>query len=181
MIPLTWTNISSHYYLISHNHLLECFQLKESTFNTAMEALVEAKKAFRFGQKAALPQILEQNQSTFFSKLPPELRVKIYRYAFQHAPMIHITCLNRQASRLQKHKNHWDDGLVHVPCQTNCYLNQWQPDTFGSIELKWGVNHVSCMSMLPKSDREKRRPNLLKRPRPTRAWIPAMLLTCRRM
>ena len=91
-----------------------------------------------FRQKNHLNKRSTQAQSPFFSKLPPELRIQIYRWAYSHVvPIIHIT------------RSRSEDKLVHFPyIATNPQdPSSWQADLGRDIE-GWGVQHEICRNAL---------------------------------
>jgi hypothetical protein len=86
-------------------------------------------------KKNSTPEANHQFQSAFFSKLPPEVRATIYRYAIPgFGTVLHIS-----------NRNLRDNRLVHVPCliDSECNPCDWVQDSAGPLQ-GWGLVHKAC-------------------------------------
>jgi hypothetical protein len=121
-----------------------------------------------FRQKNHLNKRSTEAQSLFFSKLPPELRTQIYRWAYSHVvPIIHIT------------RSLGEDKLVHFPCiATNPPdSSNWQVDLGRDIE-EWGVQHQICHNALRTRLRHASHDSPEGKPERTISPFLAIVLTC---
>jgi 2EXR family len=126
-----------------------------------------------FRQKNHLNKRSTQTQSLFFSKLPPELRTQIYRWAYPYSyivPIIHIT------------RSLGEDKLVHFPCSaTNPQdPSNWQADLGHDIE-EWGVQHQICHKALLARLRHTSHDSPEGKPERTISLFLAIMLTCHLM
>jgi hypothetical protein len=132
---------------------------------------------FRARRTESTTIISDQLQSNFFSKLYPELRASIYRYAFPDLGAgLHIACRNRH-----------DNRLAHVPCLLDSErdLRDWEQDSVTGS--RWGPNHQACSHAF-EARFEKEKPSRLKSflLRPASATevtgtMLTMMLSCRQM
>jgi hypothetical protein len=124
-----------------------------------------------FRQKSHPNKRSTQTQSIFFSKLHPELRTQVYRWAYSHInPIIHIT------------RSWAEDKLVHFPCIATDPQDSsnWQPDLGHYIE-EWGVQHQICHEALLARLRHGSHDGPEAKPERTTSPFLAIMLTCHLM
>src|ERR1700742_4721626 len=85
-----------------------------------------------------------QKHSTFFSILPPEIRLMIYSHAYPYKDqLIHIA-----------RRYHQNQRLGHVECQAE---SGWDPSLYENDEKdyfgSWGVRHTKCLYKFNTTDK----------------------------